>query len=345
MAVRQRSVVTREGWYYLFILSFVILGSLLRNIQLLVGLSAVLATAMILNWRWTRAMMQRLVVRRPAAETLWAGRFAAFPCEIANPRFRLSALALMVHCQFQKSDEFRSGTPQAAWGARVLKWLGSRRVQTCTFIDAVHPGEVTTAKQSVKFRERGRYLVGPVTVSTHFPLGLVKREWCDEEQVPVFVGPGTGSLSQSWVEQMLGLGWTEAQRGQTARSGEDFFSLRPYSAGDSIRWIHWRASARHRSLLVKQFQRSQSKAFSLVVDLGAYLPAGEASAAEVTEKILRILATISEVVWVRGLANVSLTLVADEEHEIQFPANEAKWCRWHRCLSLAPAPSRPRATV
>jgi len=61
---RLRSVVTREGWYYLFILGFVVLGSFLRNIPLLVGLSAILATGMLINWRWSRALMRGLRLRR-----------------------------------------------------------------------------------------------------------------------------------------------------------------------------------------------------------------------------------------------------------------------------------------
>ena len=37
-----------------------------------------------------------------------------------------------------------------------------------------------------------------------------------------------------------------------ARSGEDFYALRPYVVGDDLRRVHWPSTARHDELMVRQ---------------------------------------------------------------------------------------------
>lgn len=330
--VRQRSVVTREGWYYLFILCFVILGSLLRNIQLMVGLSTILATAIILNWRWSRMMMQGLAIRPLPFETYWAGEICRFKTQVENTRSRYTTFSLILSQKFRVKKVRADRHAPPAWYLRLWQWMSKPEARHFQMIDAVNPGQQVIAEMGVLFRERGEYAVEEFAVGTHFPLGLVRRERVEKEERRFFVGPALGTLSQNWVEQMLGLGWQDSRLGQTARTGEDFYSLRPYTSGDSQRWIHWRASARHNSLMVRQFQRSQSKAFSLVVDLWAD---ASGPSSEVCEKMLRVLATISAAVRSGRLDSVRLTLVAETESTIEFPGAGSDWDAWHGVLAMA----------
>jgi hypothetical protein len=332
--VHQRSVVTREGWYYLFILAFVVLGSLLRNIQLMVGLSTILATAMMLNWRWSKVLMRGLVVRPLPKDTLWAGQTTNFRTEIENPRSHFSAFSLMISQKFKVKKIFNERRETMPWYRRLWNLFFASGYQHFHLIGTVHPGQRVVADLGVVFRERGEYEAGNLCVATHFPLGLVRREWSDGERSDLVVGPAIGTLSQTWVEQMLGLGWQDSQAGQSARSGDDFFSLRPYTSGDSRRWIHWRASARHNSLLVRQFQRSQSKAFSLVVDFWSEAT-HQLGMLDETEKMLRVLATISAAIRSGQMDSVRLTLLAESISTMEFPASDVDWQRWHRDLSLA----------
>ncbi|MDP1563451.1 MAG: DUF58 domain-containing protein [Pirellulaceae bacterium] len=332
--VRQRSVVTREGWYYLFILGFVVLGSMLRNIQLMVGLSTILATGMIINWRWSKAILRGLLIRRVPSETLWAGQLGKFRCEIENPRPRLSAFSLLVTQSFHIKKLGGEPLPPEPWYRRWLTAILGSNSQHFCLVDAVHPGQLVVADLTVVFGQRGEYEAGSLGVASHFPLGLVRRQWDDSQTSELIVGPAIGSLSQNWVEQMLGLGWQDSRSGQIARSGEEFFSLRPFTSGDSQRWIHWRASARHNAVLVRQFQRSQSKAFSLVVDLWAVDSLASDSKAA-CEKMLRVVATISAAVRAGHLDSVRLTLIAETESTIEFPAADSDWIRWHRELAIA----------
>ena len=47
----------------------------------------------------------------------------------------------------------------------------------------------------------------------------------------------------------------------------DFFGLREWRAGDSLRWIHWRTSAKLGELSVRQFEQQRSRDMVLILDL------------------------------------------------------------------------------
>jgi|GEM_PF-2455556 len=269
MRLSRRSVVTREGWYYLFILAFVVFGSLLRHIDLLVGLSAILAVAMLLNWRMTKASLRQVWFQRREKEAVWCNQPTVFEVEVENGRRQLSSFSVMVSQDFRPKRLLSQQRRDFNFFERIVRWFQGSSIKNYVLLDSVHVEECRIAQQTLEFRDRGEYEMGPLIISTHFPLGLVRRELTDSQRLPLFVGPALGKLSYGWVDRMLGLGWQDASGGTTARSGDEFFSLRPFVSGDSRRWIHWRASARHGSMLVRQFQRSQSKAFSMVVDLFA----------------------------------------------------------------------------
>jgi len=96
--------------------------------------------------------------------------------------------------------------------------------------------------------QRGRCVAGRMTVSTRYPLGLV-RAWCYVETdawSAVYPRPAEG------VTQRQDSGGD--REGDGSRPGtDDFVGLRDYRPGDPLRRIDWKALAAERGLLSKQF--------------------------------------------------------------------------------------------
>lgn len=75
----------------------------------------------------------------------------------------------------------------------------------------------------------------------------------------------------------LGGGWGEGATA-AAPDAELVRGLRDYVPGDRMRQVHWRATARHGELVVKETEEPQSPVLHVVLDLGAGGDAGEAAA-------------------------------------------------------------------
>ncbi|HMM94892.1 DUF58 domain-containing protein [Phycicoccus sp.] len=116
----------------------------------------------------------------------------------------------------------------------------------------------------VPTHQRGVVPVGPATTVHGDPLGLVRRTVQWTERTELYVHPRTISLDS------LGAGLLRDLEGEVtpdlSMSDLAFHALREYQAGDDRRYVHWRSSAKHGRLLVRQFLDTRRSHLALVVD-------------------------------------------------------------------------------
>lgn len=101
--------------------------------------------------------------------------------------------------------------------------------------------------------KRGWHQIETVTVSSTYPLGLF-RSWSPlrfAAKVLVYPQPSTTELpfpeaeaEQDQTHKMIAAG---------SKGGDDFYGLKEYQAGDSIKHIHWKAFAKGQGLYSKQY--------------------------------------------------------------------------------------------
>jgi uncharacterized protein (DUF58 family) len=96
---------------------------------------------------------------------------------------------------------------------------------------------------------RGYLLPGRITLYSRFPLGLFHAWSYVNLSMHCLVYPRPDS-TQGLPPQML---QQRGSVGDQGRGSDDFASLRPYHAGDSLRHVHWKALAREQGLMTKQF--------------------------------------------------------------------------------------------
>lgn len=125
--------------------------------------------------------------------------------------------------------------------------------------------------------QRGPLQLGPAVVLRTDPLRLVRWRHVTGTSTEVLVWPATTDVTdlvRLWPQRHP----RPSEAGQPERSLDDL-TLRDYRRGDDLRRIHWRSSARHGELLVRQDDPMTDTSLGLVVDLG---PA-EAAPAPATE--------------------------------------------------------------
>ncbi|WP_348787452.1 DUF58 domain-containing protein [Leifsonia sp. NPDC080035] len=117
---------------------------------------------------------------------------------------------------------------------------------------------------AVPTARRALILAGPAISVRGDQLGLLRRTTRWSDQVELFVHPRTVRLAAT------ARGLVRDLEGQTTKVITDsdlaFHALRTYEAGDDIRNVHWRTSARTGQLMVRQYQETRRSQLLLALD-------------------------------------------------------------------------------
>ncbi len=136
------------------------------------------------------------------------------------------------------------------------------------FPGLVNPGEVMVSTYRTTCRSKfGRFTLGPTSIKLSDPLGFAEVTRVFEIYQPLTLYPRWEPIA--WLPIYGGrLRFSEHTKStsKTAR-GLDFYGIRQYHRGDSMRHIHWRSVARHDELMVKQFEFPASSTVHMFLDL------------------------------------------------------------------------------
>jgi uncharacterized protein (DUF58 family) len=194
--------------------------------------------------------------------------------------------------------------------------------QTCFGFAPELRGKAAFSHQaSFRLKARGRHRVG-ITLSSAAPIGLVAMRR-SVEAGDVLVLPACG-----WIDPE-GLWRWFSGRGSRADQGRkvlrrltsevaDVRGVRPYRAGDSIRSIHWRSSARHGELMVREYDAATSPELVLVVE--PWLPPHATPGQQDDLEAALCLATTLALNWTRIFGTpVTFALAGDPQTVTTIP--------------------------
>ncbi len=226
----RRIFILPSGFGLLFagLIVLVLLIAFVYNNNLVYMLGFLLAGIFFVTILHSFKSLDGLIIRSGYNQPVFAGELAGFTFHIQNP----------------------TGLSRFAIDIRLLD------TQTIN----LEPQQTQTLTLHIPAKRRGWLSVETLTLSSRFPLGLFKA-WSPlrfDSKVLVYPMPGPDNLP--FPETNAGLG----QQGRNKSKGDEFFGLKTYQSGDSIRQIHWKSFAKGRGLHSKDYIGSNS--FDLWLD-------------------------------------------------------------------------------
>lgn len=167
------------------------------------------------------------------------------------------------------ANESSTRSTEAEWQDTLPFWpwfseIGTLPPLSPTGRFAKH-NSVTTLRYVLRPTQRGVVSVGPMDVTHNDPFGLVRGESALAGVQSLVVTPAVVDLPDAGLAFAVGDG--SARLVQRSASGnDDDLMTREYRRGDALRRVHWRASARHGELMVRQEEQRSRPEARIVVD-------------------------------------------------------------------------------
>ncbi len=135
-----------------------------------------------------------------------------------------------------------------------------------SLMTSLEAGETAELIYTVR-AERGYYRFREVVVETADRLGIRQKNVTFSAEGRLFVQPVVQRIGRVNIRPRgtrVYAGYIPARKGG---SGIEFFGVREYQQGDPLKWINWRASARHRnSLFINEFEQERVADVGIILD-------------------------------------------------------------------------------
>lgn len=131
----------------------------------------------------------------------------------------------------------------------------------------LHPGELARAAYRVPTERRGRFELGPLRAACTDPFGLCEQIALVADRTEVLVYPRVHDILA--LPELGGddLDSHAAELVGRPDVGGEFHLLREYSAGDDLRRVHWKATARRSRLMVRQDESKRRAPVLVLLDV------------------------------------------------------------------------------
>jgi uncharacterized protein (DUF58 family) len=161
---------------------------------------------------------------------------------------------------------------------------------------------------------RGHFRVEPLQIRTGDPFGFFESSASVGSGINVTVYPRLEPIPL-WRLPAASLDGSHAMRERTLQSTPLATTVRPWAPGDAFNRIHWKATARHGDIHVKEFDLEQTADCWLILDLerAVQLGSGDESTVEVA---VRAAAAVADKALVENRA-VGMTINAHRLAQLQ----------------------------
>ncbi|HYE64562.1 MAG TPA: DUF58 domain-containing protein [Pyrinomonadaceae bacterium] len=293
--------ITRGGIIFLGMLAIIGFAAWNTGNNLLFLVLSLLASTLFVSWAAARASLRDLVVSARFPDHIFAGEPAPVIVTLRNTKRLLPSFSVLVEARGPVDPDEPKST-----GRRSR--LRFRKRVLAYFMYVPHRA---AAEQRVEqlFPKRGHVLITGFELSTRFPFGFFRRRRrLRARNVDLLVYPKPEPASDELHLLPMNAGRLASMR---RGAGHDLLSLRDYQQEDELRHIDWKATARARRLIVREFTAEDERRVTVALDTRMINGAGEKDFAARFERGVTLAASLVAH-FIDERAEVRLVL--DDEH-------------------------------
>lgn len=285
---------TTEGLAWLCVAAALGLVGWVKSLNALLLLAYAMAGLLVVNGALAWLHVRRVRAARVGVPPVFAGEWVRLAVRVANV----------------------SGRPAGVGVRDRDEW----------YVGALPSGAEVECVGEDYFPARGRVRGGAPVVWSAFPFGFLCCDRAGEPGGELVVLPALGTVDPEAMRR-----WLMRQAGAEGRARKvlrrvtsdqaDVRGVRPYRPGDSIRTVHWRSSARHGEMMVREYDAAPSPDLVLVVE--PWLSANPSGVERARlENALSLAASVAWH-WSRAFGSRVTLVVAEKEPVVRsVPAQE-----------------------
>jgi uncharacterized protein (DUF58 family) len=234
--------------WLLFLACFIVAWN--RGLALLYGLSSLCLSLLLISHLMPRLQMRGVKVERSLVGDLTAGSEGELVYQISSKGRRY-------HLEITDQLPFVEGE-QKLFISQCDRTIHKYAIFYC--------------------HRRGRFLLDRLTLSSSYPFGVVRHSRrLTTDSLEVLVLPQVFNLNRIPLPVIADAN-SDGDLNVPQQGGQDeFATVREYTHGDSLRHVHWRASARQQQLVVKEYERSDRPVLLVTLDCRSAFNQGEGS--------------------------------------------------------------------
>ena len=261
--------VTKDGWFYIAGVLLISLAALNTGNNLLFLILATLIAIILMSGVLSSISLSGVSMRLELPEHIFASHTIRAVVELENEKLTMPSFALRVE------------------GAKKKNASAAAVLDTPIYFPYLPKRGRTQQSIPITFARRGAYRQDAFCIVTRFPFGFLQKARRVELLTEAIVYPNVEPTQELF--DVLG-GLQGALESASKGRGQDLYALRDYVPTDSARHVHWKASARLGSLMVREFTREDDCRVLLVLD--PHMDAGAAS-----ERFERAVTLCAGIAW------------------------------------------------
>jgi len=279
--------VSGEGWIYFGGLLLVALAALNTGNNLLFLILASLIALILMSGILSSISLSGIEMQLNLPEHIFAGQPVRAQVELENQKLTLPSFSLRVEAVQEKTSS----------GVTIL--------EKPVYFPYVPRQDRVQQIVPMKFPRRGVYHQDAFRIVTRFPFGFLQKARRLDLRTEALVYPSVDPTAEYRdVLPVLQGALESVVKGR----GQDLYGVRDYIHTDSARLVHWKATARSGSLMVREFTREEDSRVLLVLDPHAAETEKSAATAQsiINERFERAVALCANIAWHFYQANAML---------------------------------------